>query len=105
MAKRFDRYGRDFYFFEENILQKINLEDDLLQKKNDAEEKINYENYHSELIKEFEIVFKNASFMYSEKFNRLKYKVCNNAKEIEISNIASGSKSFGLLYNGRCNKR
>lgn len=98
LAKRFDRYGRDFYFFEENILQKINLEGDLLQKKNDAEEKINYENYHSELIKEFESVFKNASFMYSEKLNRLKYKVCNNAKEIEVSNIASGSKSFGLLY-------
>ena len=39
-----------------------------------------------------------ASFKYDDEERVIKYKVCHKAKNLDILNIASGSKIFGLLY-------
>ena len=43
-------------------------------------------------------ILDHAIFSYNESFNELEYTVQKDAKALKISNIASGSKSFGILY-------
>ncbi len=76
----------------------IDTSTDLVEKERSAAKKLHKETYHEDLLKEFEEVFHSAQFKYSSSDGRLKYKVDSKAKELEISNIASGCKSFGLLY-------
>ena len=68
---------------------------DLLKKKDIIKQQFNNA-YNTDILKEFETIFGNSSFIYSNRM--LKYKVNVNSKELMIHNIASGSKSFGLLY-------
>lgn len=72
--------------------------EDLIIKKNKLKQNfkdiLNKEN--DEILKLFEQIFNKAQFVYDRK--RLKYRVTNEAKDLMIHNIASGSKSFGLLY-------
>lgn len=76
----------------------IDSSTDLVEKEKTAAKRLNKENYHENLLKEFENIFNSAQFKYSSNDGRLKYKVNSKAKELEISNIASGCKSFGILY-------
>lgn len=76
----------------------IDSSTDLVEKERLAARVLNKESYHEDLLKEFEKIFHSAQFKYSANDGRLKYKVNSKAKELEISNIASGCKSFGILY-------
>ena len=76
----------------------IDTSTDLIEKEKIATRKLNKENYHEDLLVEFEKIFNAAKFKYNQSDNRLKYQINDNAKELEISNIASGCKSFGILY-------
>ena len=76
----------------------IDSSTDLVEKEKTAAKRLNKENYHENLLKEFENIFNSAQFKNSSNDGRLKYKVNSKAKELEISNIASGCKSFGILY-------
>lgn len=71
---------------------------DLVEKERLAARYLNKDTYYENLLKEFEKIFHSAQFKYSSNEGRLKYKVNSKAKELEISNIASGCKSFGILY-------
>ena len=69
-----------------------------MAKKNRAIKGINRESYYEELFEDFKEIFQEAEFQYDTQEERLKYKVNRKAVSLEISNIASGSKAFGLLY-------
>jgi predicted ATPase len=86
----------DFYAF--NNYNEISITKDAFSKIKNASKKISKENYHKNLLKTFQDVFIEAKFEYDKSQDKLKYKVTDKAKSLEISNIAMGSKSFGLLY-------
>ncbi len=94
----YNRYNERIRLFDENdaFVKRISILEDLIEKKKKAEVKVNVESYYEDLFVDFKSVFNKAQFKYSD--SRLKYTVNEDANELEISNIASGSKSFGLLY-------
>ncbi|MHA1540848.1 MAG: AAA family ATPase [Alphaproteobacteria bacterium] len=71
--------------------------EDLIEKKNNATKKLLTETFYKNILKEFENIFNGGEFVVG-KNGELKYKVNNDSDELEIHNIASGTKSFGLLY-------
>ena len=82
-------------YLEELKTSNSSYADDLLNKKNVIKKQFN-EIYNAEILKEFDVIFKNSKFVYSNRL--IKYKVDSNSNELMIHNIASGSKSFGLIY-------
>ncbi len=82
-------------YLEELKTSNSSYADDLLNKKNVIKKQFN-ETYNAEILKEFDVIFKNSKFVYSNRL--IKYKVDTNSNELMIHNIASGSKSFGLIY-------
>lgn len=81
-------YSDEFTSFTEDTMSKIV----------NASKKIQKENFNKNLLNFFHNVFSSAKFEYDKSQDKLKYKVSDKAKSLEISNIAMGSKSFGLLY-------
>ncbi len=99
LEKETDRYNRIwFHIFNDMNEAEINISNDIIAKKNRAIKGINRESYYEELFKDFNEIFQKAEFQYDIQEERLKYKVNSEASSLEISNIASGSKAFGLLY-------
>lgn len=84
-------------YLEELRTSNSSYADDLLNKKNVIKKQFN-ETYNAEILKEFDVIFKNSKFVYSNSNRLIKYKVNTNSNELMIHNIASGSKSFGLIY-------
>ena len=92
---------KEFYTLEFDTIagiKRLDTTTDLVEKERLAAKKLNKDSYYEDLLGEFKKVFSKAQFKYSTSDNRLKYKVNKTSKELEISNIASGCKSFGLLY-------
>lgn len=92
---------KEFYTLEFDTItgiKRLDTTTDLVEKERLAAKKLNKDSYYEDLLEEFKKVFSKAQFKYSTSDNRLKYKVNKTSKELEISNIASGCKSFGLLY-------
>lgn len=92
---------KEFYTLEFDAIagiKRLDITTDLVEKERLAVKKLNKDCYYEDLLAEFKKVFSKAQFKYSTSDNRLKYKVNKTSKELEISNIASGCKSFGLLY-------
>ena len=92
---------KEFYTLEFDTIagiKRLDTTTDLVEKERLAAKKLNKDSYYEDLLVEFKKVFSKAQFKYSTSDNRLKYKVNKTSKELEISNIASGCKSFGLLY-------
>lgn len=87
-----------YFEYEDSIANNIDITNDIIDKKERAIRLVNKENYYADLFSEFKSIFNKATFAYSNKDDKLKYKVDEKASELEISNIASGSKAFGLLY-------
>ena len=100
LEKETDRYSRMLWIrtFNDTNETEINISNDIMSKKNRAIKGINRENYYEELFEDFREIFQKAEFQYDTQDERLKYKVNSEAASLEISNIASGSKAFGLLY-------
>ena len=84
-------------YLEELRTSNSSYAEDLLNKKNVIKKQFN-ETYNAEILKEFDVIFKNSKFVYSNSNRLIKYKVNTNSNELMIHNIASGSKSFGLIY-------
>lgn len=89
---------RKYYFLQDFDEDQINIVSDILNKKKIAAQKFNSENYYEDLFEDFKNIFRDAQFNYNSRDERLKYKVSEQASEIELSNMASGCKAFGLLY-------
>lgn len=99
LEKENSRYNRMwFYSYGDMSETEINISNDIMTKKSGAIRGINRESYYEELFEDFKEVFHNAEFKYDAQEDKLKYRVDNGASSLEISNIASGSKTFGLLY-------
>ena len=100
LEKENDRYNRFMWSYALNSINdiEINIPNDIMAKKNRAIRLIDRESYYEELFEDFNDVFQKAEFMYDTRETRLKYRVSSEARALEISNIASGSKAFGLLY-------
>lgn len=100
LEKDVDRYSRMMWFrtFSDMNGTEINISNDIMAKKDIAIKGINRESYYEELFEDFKEIFQSAEFQYDVQEERLKYKVDKEAVSLEISNIASGSKAFGLLY-------
>ena len=76
----------------------FSLKTDLKKKKNIAARKFKQENFYGDITKSIQEILGKASFKYDDEERVIKYKVCHKAKNLDILNIASGSKIFGLLY-------
>lgn len=71
---------------------------DLKKKKDVAARRFRQENFYTEITNFIQTILGKASFKYDEDERVIKYKVRRTAKSLDILNIASGSKIFGLLY-------
>lgn len=100
LEKEIDGYSRIIWLrtFNDVNETEINISNDIMAKKNRAIKGINRESYYEELFEDFKEIFQESEFQYDTQEERLKYKVNKKAVSLEISNIASGSKAFGLLY-------
>ena len=67
---------------------KISISKDLLDEKNN----------NVEILEQIDLVLGQGKFEYDKEKKQLKYKVSENASPLNIENIASGSKMFGLIY-------
>lgn len=76
----------------------FSIKTDLKRKKNIAARKFKQENFYTEITTFIQKILGKASFRYDEEEQTIKYKVRRTAKNLDILNIASGSKIFGLLY-------
>ena len=85
-------------FLEEGNSGNSSYAQDLLFKKNKLKLKFNemISNGNTYILNEFMEVFGSSKFVCNN--DQIKYKVENNSEDLMIHNIASGSKSFGLLY-------
>lgn len=72
----------------EDLKNKISISKDLLDEKNN----------NVEILEQIDLVLGQGKFEYDKEKKQLKYKVSENASPLNIENIASGSKMFGLIY-------
>ena len=72
----------------EDLKDKISISKDLLDEKNN----------NVEILEQIDLVLGQGKFEYDKEKKQLKYKVSENASPLNIENIASGSKMFGLIY-------
>lgn len=71
----------------QDLKQKINSAQQLLEKSPDTE-----------ITQKIIAILNNAEFSYNSRNKDLEYKVTLDADSLKITSIASGSKSFGILY-------
>lgn len=70
---------------------------DLKHKINIAQEELE-KNQETKITKKIISILSNAKFCYNNTTKDIEYKINKNADNLKIINIASGSKSFGILY-------
>lgn len=90
--------SNDFFKYEMIFDNSVSFTKDAKIKIAEAKKRLSKENYYSNLLYAFDDIFDKAKFKYNNLKNKLEYTVTDTAQPLSISNIAMGSKSFGLLY-------
>lgn len=86
-------------YLEEEHKSQMSFAKDLKDKIDEARKKYSEIDGNSDIIKEIDDILESAKFNYNEKPNEWwKYIVKKGADPLFIENIASGSKSLGILY-------